>query len=173
MTGPSVTTVRRATPADAAAVSQLVHELAAEDGGIDQVQATPEHWAAILAREDVLILLAERDAAMLGYVSAARRLNLWLASDILAVDDVYVRPTGRNAGVGGQLMTALAQFAAAQADGEKAPLIRWELRADNHAAARFYSRLGARLQAKQIAVWSPEAYTRTTNPATRTESAGI
>jgi GNAT superfamily N-acetyltransferase len=153
--------IRVATPADAEALHELMTELAHEDGGADQIRVTPDRWRALLGRDDVLVVLAEReDGRPLGYVSATRRLHLWFDQDIVAVDDVYVRPEARNDGVGRQLMTS---FAGTVADGvhpiaAEAPLIRWELRADNDAAARFYRRMGAELRTKQIAVWTPEAY---------------
>lgn len=152
---------RVANPADAEALHELMTELAHEDGGADQIRVTPARWGELLKRDDVLVVLAEReDGRPLGYVSAVRRLHLWFDQDIVAVDDVYVRPEARNEGVGGRLMTA---FAATVADGVHplaggSPLIRWELRADNDAAARFYRRMGAELRTKQVAVWTPEAY---------------
>jgi ribosomal protein S18 acetylase RimI-like enzyme len=80
-----------------------------------------------------------------------RQLHLWSGGEILALDDLYVRPEGRDHGVGRRLMTALAQQAAA--DG--LTLIRWEMEPENHRAQRFYRRLGATLREKVIATWTP------------------
>lgn len=146
---------RLAGPADAETVHRLMLELAREDGGAELVRVTPEAWRRLLERPDVLVLLAERHGVPAGYVSATRRLNLWLGRDLLAVDDVFVRPAARNSGVGAELMHALAGLAAREPEP---PIIRWELREDNHAAARFYTRLGAHLRTKQIAAWLPEDY---------------
>jgi ribosomal protein S18 acetylase RimI-like enzyme len=147
-----------ATPADALTVHRLATELAHEDGGADDLLATAADWERLLGRPDVLVVLARHpDGRPLGYVSATRRLNLWQGREIVAIDDVYVRAEGRNLGVGRRMMRSFAEVAAEGAPGSP-PMIRWELRVDNHAAARFYARLGARLRTKQIAVWAPADY---------------
>ena len=88
-----------------------------------------------------------------GYVSALRQLHLWTGGDVLNLDDLYVRPGHRDAGVGRRLMAALA--------AEAAPdqlLIRWGMEADNVDAQRFYRQLGATLRPKVLASWPPSAY---------------
>ncbi len=143
-------TVRRAGPDDAAAVVAMVGELAALEG--DDFAGTAERWAALLRRDDVLVLLAERDGVPVGYVSAVRRLHLWLGTDVLTLDDLYVREGSRDAGVGRLLMAGLARLATAED-----LVVRWEVREDNAAAQRFYRRLGASLRPKVVAWWPPEA----------------
>jgi ribosomal protein S18 acetylase RimI-like enzyme len=106
----------------------------------------------MLARADVVVLLAERDGEPVGYVSAVRKLHLWLGHDVLALDDLFVRPGHRDAGVGRLLMLELARIATAEGMA-----IRWEMRADNVDAQRFYARLGASLRTKVIAFWPAEA----------------
>lgn len=148
----SIVQVRRARPDDAATVLEMVREIAAHEGDADAVAGTPETWAAMLARADVVVLLAERDGEPVGYVSAVRRLHLWLGHDILALDDLFVRPASRDAGVGRLLMLELARLGTAEHLA-----VRWEMREDNVAARRFYARLGASLRTKVIAFWSAEA----------------
>ena len=143
--------VRRAGPGDAAVVRTMVSELAADDGAVEEVVST-DGWAQMLGRDDVVVLVADRDGQPVGYVSAVRKLHLWTGRDILALDDLYVRPASRDAGVGRLLMTELARWAEPQD-----LLIRWEMREDNDAAQRFYRRLGATLRTKVIAAWTPEA----------------
>jgi ribosomal protein S18 acetylase RimI-like enzyme len=145
-------TARRAGPADAAVVLRLVREIAAAEGEVSDVRSDERTWAAALARPDVLVLLAERDGEAVGYVSAVRRLHLWLGTDVLALDDLFVRDGHRDAGVGRFLMTEVARRAAAED-----LVVRWEVREDNTAAQRFYRRLGARLWPKVVVWWPPEA----------------
>ena len=149
-TAASIVDVRRAGPEDAATVLDMVREIAAHEGDVSDVSGTADTWAAMLARPDVVVLIAERDGRPVGYVSAVRKLHLWLGTDILVLDDVYVREGSRDAGVGRLLMTRLG----ALAEPEQL-LIRWEMREDNVAAQRFYRRLGASLRPKVIAFWRP------------------
>ena len=156
-------TIRRAGPADAATVHTLVTEIAAHEGEAEHVTVTAARWAELLDRDDVTVLLAERAGEPLGYVSALRRLHLWSGRDILALDDLWVRPAARDAGVGRALMLALARTATA--DGLT---IRWEVRPDNEAAQRFYRRLGANLWPKMVVGWPAASYQAllTPEPAT-------
>jgi ribosomal protein S18 acetylase RimI-like enzyme len=143
-------TVRRAGPDDAAAVVAMVGELAALEG--DAFAGTAARWAQVLGRDDVLVLLAERGGEPVGYVSAVRRLHLWLGTDVLALDDLFVRDGHRDAGIGRLLMAGLARLASAED-----LVVRWEVRESNTAAQRFYRRLGARLWRKVVVWWPPEA----------------
>jgi ribosomal protein S18 acetylase RimI-like enzyme len=145
--------IRRATPADADTVHTLVLEIAAHEGDTEHVHVTPARWVDLLGRDDVVVLLAERAGRALGYTSAVRRLHLWTGGDLLAVDDVYVRPGERSAGVGRRLLTAMA--AVAEPDDLT---LTWGVEPDNTRAQWFYVRLGATLRDKMIAGWAPQAY---------------
>jgi ribosomal protein S18 acetylase RimI-like enzyme len=147
-TAESIVDVRRAGPDDAGTVLTMAREIAALEGDASDVASDLPAWTAMLARPDVVVLVAVRDGHPVGYVSALRRLHLWLGTDILALDDLYVREGYRDAGVGRLLMRALAVLA----DGM---LIRWEVEEDNVAAQRFYRRLGATLRTTVIASWLP------------------
>jgi GNAT superfamily N-acetyltransferase len=150
---PRVVTVRRAAPFDAADVAAMVAEIAAHEDQSAHVHVDEHQWRRLLARPDVTVLLAERDGRPVGYVSAVRQLHLWTGGDILALDDLYVRPGARDGGVGRRLMASLAALA-----GPERLLVRWGVEVDNIDAQRFYRRLGATLRPKVIAAWAPEAY---------------
>jgi ribosomal protein S18 acetylase RimI-like enzyme len=145
--------VRRATPADAADVAAMVREIADHEDQAAHVHVSDEQWRRLLGRADVVVLVAERGDRAVGYVSAVRQLHLWTGGDVLALDDLYVRPGQRDAGVGRRLMAALA----ALAEPEQL-LIRWGMEVDNVDAQRFYRRLGATLRPKVLAAWTPDAY---------------
>ena len=142
--------VRRAGPADAGVVFAMVREIAAHQDQNEHVAGSEEQWAGLLARPDVVVLIAERDGVPAGYVSAVRGLHLWEARDILRLDDLFVRDGYRDAGVGRLLMVELARLARPEG-----LIVRWEMQEDNVSAQRFYRRLGASLRTKVIAAWTP------------------
>ena len=106
--------VRRAAAEDAAVVLAMVRQIAVLEGEAEHLAGTEESWARVLGRDDVVVLIAERDGEPVGYVSAVRTLHLRSGGDILALDDIYVREAARDAGVGRLLMTELARWAAPQ-----------------------------------------------------------
>ncbi|GIF78066.1 GNAT family N-acetyltransferase [Asanoa siamensis] len=145
--------VRRAGPADAPVVTAMVHELAAHQDQTRHVAVTTDRWRALLGRCDIVVLLAEHGGEPVGYVSALRRPHLWSGTDILALDDLWVRPPARDAGVGRALMVALARHAAPEGH-----TITWSVQPDNIGAQRFYARLGATLRPNIVSSWHPDAY---------------
>ena len=153
MTESATTTIRRATAADAGHVAAMVREIAAHEDQATHVHVDEDQWRRLLDRPEVVVLLAERDGGAAGYVSAVRQLHLWTGGDVLALDDLYVRPGHRDGGVGRRLMAALARLAAPEQ-----LLIRWGMEVDNVDAQRFYRRLGATLRPKVLAAWTPAAY---------------
>lgn len=158
---PSPVTVRPASAAEAAELHTMIIEIATHEDTRDAVRVTIDQLAELLRHPNVIVLFAECEGELVGYVSAIRQLNLWCGGDVLALDDLYVRPGHRDRGIGHELMRALAGTVSVDR-----PLIRWEVLADNHAAQRFYRRLGANLRTKIIATWPAAVYTR---PPGRTE----
>lgn len=139
-------TIREAAPEDCRTVEMLVREIAAHQGQSEHVTSDAATWRSLLTRPEVTVLLAEEGGHPLGYVSAARRLHLWSGRDVVALDDLYVRPSHRDRGVGRRLMDELAR----RSDGHA---ITWGVQPGNHAALRFYERLGASSYAKVMCVW--------------------
>src|SRR4051812_11232574 len=100
--------IRRATPADASDVAGMVREIAAHENQSAHVHVPDAHWHTLLERPEVIVLLADHAGSVAGYVSAIRQLHLWTGGDVLNLDDLYVRPGHRDAGIGRRLMVALA-----------------------------------------------------------------
>jgi GNAT superfamily N-acetyltransferase len=150
-----VAVIRTATPADAEELDRMVRELAAHEGTLEHVVVDADGWRSLLARPDVTVLIADVDGAAVGFTSLVRRVHLWIGGDVLALDDLYVRPGHRDAGIGGRLMTAVAELAA-----RDDLAVSWGVRLDNAAGQRFYERLGATLTTKKVAWWTPDRYRR-------------
>jgi ribosomal protein S18 acetylase RimI-like enzyme len=148
-----VARVRRADVGDAETVRTMLAELAEHEDTADAVEATVDDWRRMLADPRVVVLIASTQDGPVGYVSGVRQLNLWIGRDLVAMDDLYVRPQARDRGVGALLMTSLARYAA-----HERLLITWGVREDNEAGQRFYRRLGARLRTKVVAAWLPDDY---------------
>ncbi len=146
------TQIRQAAAGDADLVRTMVGEIAAHQGQADTVTITTTRWSELLGRPDVTVLIAERDHEPVGYVSAVRRLHLWSGTDVMAIDDVYVRASFRDLGIGRALMTEIARLVAPEG-----LIITWGVQPGNKDAQRFYDRLGATLRTKIIATWTPHA----------------
>lgn len=146
--------IRSATAADADALHRLMLGLAGHEALTAFVAATPASLAQALSSTPprAAFLVAELEGRPVGYVSWTRVYGIWRGEDYLNLDDLFVEEAARGAGVGEALMRAFA--AEAGRDGLSG---RWEVAADNHAARRFYTRLGAELEGKFIARWSAAA----------------
>jgi len=146
--------VRPASAADADVLHQLMQGLAGHEGLAAFVAVTPAGLAEALSATPprAAFLLAELDGRAVGYVSWVRSFSIWRDEDYLNLDDLFVAEEARGAGVGEALMRGFADEA-----GKDGLSGRWEVAADNHGAQRFYTRLGAELEAKLIARWTAAA----------------
>jgi GNAT superfamily N-acetyltransferase len=133
-------TIRAATRADADAMAQMVHALAAVNGEIAKVSSRAEDFAMHGFSDPPLFraLIAEQNGAAVG-------LSLWFCSfssyrgDLgVYVQDLYVDDALRGTGLGRRLLEATAQ--AAQASG--ATHLRLSVANANSGARAFYRRLG-------------------------------
>ncbi|WP_109505663.1 GNAT family N-acetyltransferase [Nocardioides speluncae] len=140
--------IREAAPADAELVLAMVREIADHQDQGEHVTITADRWRELLARPEVTVLIAERDGAALGYVSAVRRLHLWSGGDVIGLDDLYVREAARDLGVGKALMLELSRLAQPEQ-----LTIAWGVEPHNEGAIRFYDRLGAYLRNKVVVSW--------------------
>lgn len=143
-------TVRRACPGDSTTVFDMLVELARHEKSLDAVDLDEARLAGLIARPDVIVLIADVDGEPAGYVSAARQVKFWTGGEITALDDLFVREGSRDRGIGETLMRRLAEVTA-----DDTPIIRWETDPENHAGRRFYERLGATIRTKLVASWAP------------------
>jgi ribosomal protein S18 acetylase RimI-like enzyme len=81
----------------------------------------------------------EAAAAPAGYACLYWTYSSVSATDVVLMNDLYVRPEQRGAGVGEALIAATVEIA-----GERgASHVRWYTEPDNHRAQRLYDRTGA------------------------------
>jgi len=76
--------------------------------------------------------------AMVGYLIYYYAYSTW-EGRYLFIEDIYVKPEFRRAGIGSALWNAAAKIA----DEQKLPRIEWNVLAWNESAIQFYSRMGA------------------------------
>jgi GNAT superfamily N-acetyltransferase len=148
--------VRAATPADVAQIYALIVELAEYERGRDQVVGTPALLAEALfgPHPAAEALIAELDGAPAGFAIFCASFSTWECRPGLWLEDLYVSPAHRRAGVGGVLLARLAGIAVTRG----CPRLEWNALDWNEPALQFYARLGAtRLPAWELHRLSGEA----------------
>ena len=95
---------------------------------------------------------AEGDGAPIGYVTYTDDYHIWSGAPRIALDDVYVKPAWRGAGVGERLMRQVFDIAT-----RDDALVSWSVQPENKAAIKFYERLGARVHITGKCLWRSPA----------------
>ncbi len=135
-------TVRRAQPADAAALLSLMRELARFEGYLDQFRVSE---ADLLARglhggepAQFTAFVADRGGQLAGYAVVYTVPYTYDLRPNLMLKELYVDASTRGQGIGQALMAAVIEF------GQQAGCARlkWEVLATNAPAQQFYRSLG-------------------------------
>ena len=100
--------LRPARPDDAAALVPLLAALGYPGGD----GFVPRRLAQLLAHPDALLLVAERSAQVLGFISAHFIPQLALAGDFCRISYLCVADGARGSGVGARLEAAVVEEAA-------------------------------------------------------------
>lgn len=134
--------VRPATAADEARWRELWDAYLAVYGEQLPEEVTADTWRRVLGGRDGYRCLLAVDAAgsSVGFVHSVPRVNTWSSAPDLYLEDLYVDPGARGAGVG----TALIEAVAARARDLGARKVSWETDAGNVTAQRLYDRLASR-----------------------------
>lgn len=134
-------TIRRATPADAALVTDFNLRLALESEGkaLDRALLSAGVAAALADPGKALYFLAEEGGTVVGQTMVTTEWSDWRNGWFWWVQSVYVVPPARRSGVFRALYEHVHQ--AARADPAVVGL-RLYVEQDNHAAQGTYSRLG-------------------------------
>ncbi|GAB4089142.1 GNAT family N-acetyltransferase [Hydrogenophaga soli] len=133
--------LRPATEADAPAIVGLIRELAEFEHLTHLMQATPERLAQHLfgprpMAEAVVVTAAD---TVVAFALFFHNYSTFLTQPGLYLEDLYVQPAHRGAGLGKVLLQHLAQLAVARDCGR----FEWSVLDWNANAIAFYERMGA------------------------------
>ena len=136
--------LRAARPADVRAIAGLVAELAEFEHLSHLLQLTPETLAPHLFGERPVVEAVVAEAAsgaVVAYALFFTNFSTFLAKPGLYLEDLYVQPAFRGAGIGKGLLAHLGALAVARDYGR----FEWCVLDWNEAAIRFYQGMGATL----------------------------
>lgn len=133
--------IRPATPEDVATILRFVHELAAFERAADKVVATAPllHDALFGAHPAAEAVIAEIDGGAVGMALFFHNFSTWTGWRGLYLEDLYVTPPARGAGVGKALLRHLAALAVERG----CTRFEWSVLDWNEKATRFYRAMGA------------------------------
>lgn len=137
--------LRPAAPHDVPALVGLITELAEFEQLTHLLEVTPEKLAPQLfgARPAAEAVVAERDDGggprVVGFALFFSNFSTFLARPGLYLEDLYVQPAHRGAGIGRALLRHLAALAAARGCGR----FEWSVLDWNANAIGFYKKMGA------------------------------
>jgi len=128
--------IRSATPDDAATVLELLHQLAAFEGG--RVTAQAQDLADALAHRRLEALLAEQDGKVVGLLTLLPSFSSWRGQQCAVIHDLFVLAEQRGSGLGGDLVRAAMDLASVRGWTRlDVNVLDW-----NHKAQDFYRRFG-------------------------------
>ena len=135
-------TIRIARADDCATILGFIRDLAEYEKLAHEVVADEAQLRATLfgARPAAEVLIAERGSEALGFALFFTSYSTFLAKPGLYLEDLFVRPAARGAGVGGALMAACAKLCVERNYGR----FEWSVLDWNEPALRFYRSLGAK-----------------------------
>lgn len=151
--------IRPAEPADVELIFSLIVELAEYERAPERVVGTPALLSNALFGDDPVAdaVIAQLDGEPVGFALWFRTFSTWLCLPGLWLEDLYVRPEHRGAGVGRSLLAHVAGVAADSGYGR----VEWSALDWNAPALQFYARLGAeRLQEWEVHRLEGEALAR-------------
>ena len=133
--------IRPATVDDVPLVRALIGELAEYERLADAAVATDADLRAQLfgERPAAEVLIGEVDGEPAGFALFFHNFSTFLGKRGLYLEDLFVRPAARGAGLGKHLMAALARIAVQRDCGR----FEWSVLDWNAPAIGFYRRIGA------------------------------
>ena len=142
--------VRLAVPDDAVEIAAMIRELADYERALTEVVATEDDLQRTLFAADPAVFahVAETaDGGLAGMAVWFRSYSTWLGTHNLYLEDLFVRPEHRGAGVGGLLLRTLAGICVERGYAR----LEWWVLDWNTPARDFYAALGA----EALTEWIP------------------
>ena len=133
--------LRAAELRDVASIVQLIRELAEFERLTHLLQVTPERLHPHLFGENPVAeaMVAEVQGQVVAFALFFTNFSTFLAQPGLYLEDLFVRPEHRGAGIGEALLTRLAALTVERGYGR----FEWSVLDWNENAIRFYRRMGA------------------------------
>ncbi len=133
--------LRPAQPGDVPAIVGLITELAEFEHLSHLLQLTPDKLSQHLFGERPVVeaVVAEAAGQVVAYALFFTNFSTFLAQPGLYLEDLYVQPALRGAGIGKALLKHLGALAVARGYGR----FEWTVLDWNEDAIRFYEKMGA------------------------------
>jgi GNAT superfamily N-acetyltransferase len=133
--------IRRAQPSDVDRMVELVYELAEYERAPEDCHVTADqlHTALFSDSPALFAHVAEHDNEVVGIALWFLNFSTWDGEHGIYLEDLYVRPTGRGAGLGKALLVALAEECVRNGYTR----LQWSVLDWNEPAIGFYKALGA------------------------------
>jgi GNAT superfamily N-acetyltransferase len=133
--------IERATERDVPLILQMIRDLAEYERMSDQVVATETGLRESLfsERRDAEVLLAYADDKPAGFALFFHNFSTFVGRKGLYLEDLFVKPEWRGAGIGKRLLVELARIAVERRCGR----FEWSVLDWNEPAIGFYRKLGA------------------------------
>ncbi len=133
--------VRPAMPADIPQILAFIRELAEYEKLAHEAVATSEQMQAHLfgARPYAEVIIAEVDGESAGFALFFHNFSTFTGQPGIYLEDLFVRPQFRGAGVGKRLISQVAKIAVER----NCSRFEWSVLDWNEPAIRFYRSLGA------------------------------
>jgi len=140
--------LRDARRGDVADLLRLIRDLARYEKAEDQVEADVPQLAATLFGEGATAhaMVAEQDGLIVGLAIYFFNYSTWQGRNGLYLEDLFVEPEQRGAGIGKALLARLAALAVDRDCGR----FEWSVLDWNTPAIDFYESLGARPQSEWV-----------------------
>jgi GNAT superfamily N-acetyltransferase len=133
--------IRPARPQDVMQIHRLIRELAEYERSLTEVTATEDDLRLALFADQPAVFahVAEHSGAVAGFALWFLNYSTWLGRHGIYLEDLYVTPRLRGAGLGRALLAELASICVRRGYGR----LEWWVLDWNSAARGFYESVGA------------------------------